>query len=137
MLSSHFHFRDISLDQQYDMLKTFLFMKFFTSSTSTQYVALPKAIMKLKIVGISYALLKSQSSIMVSVGSIMQLVRFCCEHFRYDYLILRFKLYERGRTVDFFLWPRTRMRQRTCVVLGFLIRIASKGRLIKDRSSQI
>ena len=103
MLSSHFRCWDISLDQRDDMLKTFLLVNFFTASTSTQSVASPKAIMKLTIVGISDAWLKSQSSIMFCVGSILHLVGFCCWHFRYDSLILRFKVYgHRRETVDYF-----------------------------------
>ena len=93
MLSSYFSFRDIYLDQQDDLLKTFLSVKLFTASTSAFSVAYPKAIMKLTIVGILDASLNSQPSIMFCVGSILHLFGISCLNFRFDSYMLRYKAY--------------------------------------------
>ena len=115
MLYSHFLFRDIYLYQQDDMIKIFLLVNSFTEYTSTQTVAFPKAIMNLTNVGISDAFLKSHSSIIICVGSILHLVRLCCLYSLFDSLILRFKLYGRRReTVDCF-WQIMRICEITCV----------------------
>ena len=97
MMYSHFRCRDISLDKRDDMLETFLSVNFFKASTSTQSVALPKAIMKLIIVGISNSFLKSQSSIMFCGGSILQLVWFCCLHFIFHSYLLCLKVIIEGK----------------------------------------
>ena len=129
MMSSHFCFRDISLDQWDDMLKTFLLVNLSTESTSTLSVALQKSIMKLIIVWMSYALLESQWSIMFRVGIILHLVGFCYSNFCFGFSIRRFKVYDRRKeTVNFFSGSEPECVREYVLVFGFLS--LDKGRYL-------
>ena len=85
------------------MFKIFLSLNLFTASISIIPTALPKAIVKLKIVGASYTPLKSQYSIMFCDSSILHLVGFHCLHSFFVYLISFFKVYDKKKeTLDYF-----------------------------------
>ena len=83
----------ISLDQRDDMFKTLLLLNLFTASISIITNALPKAIVKLKIVDASETPLKSQYYIMFCVDNILHLVGFHYLHSFFVSLILCFKVY--------------------------------------------